>query len=98
MSRVRQFFAPNPLTYRLPRLAIKLTLGITSGFLGTRESPPGYRRRLSPEAHFSHDCLPGQADTPKQSLEARIRAEVINPQISFDVPGEFQGLFLVGSF
>jgi hypothetical protein len=60
------------------------------------------RATTSPKAHFSHDCLPGslrgQADTPKQSLEARVRAEVINPQISFEVPGEVQGLFLVGFF
>lgn len=98
---MRQFFAPNPNTCGFQGLRSSY-LGIASGLFVTRESLPGYRRRLSPKAHFSHDCLRGslrrQADTPKQFLEARVRAEVINPQISFEVPGEFQGLFLVGFF
>ena len=42
--------------------------------------------------------LGGQADTAEQSLEARVRAEVINPQVSLEVPGHFQGSLLISFF
>ncbi len=40
----------------------------------------------------------GQADTAKQVLEARVGAEVVNPQISFDMPTDLQGSLLVSFF
>jgi len=35
---------------------------------------------------FPARALGGQADTAKQALEARVRAEAINPQVSFEKP------------
>jgi hypothetical protein len=44
------------------------------------------------------DKLTGQAGPTKQELEARVGAEIINPQVSFEMPGHFQGLLLESSF
>jgi len=38
------------------------------------------------------------ADTAHQVLKARVRAEIVDPQVSFEVPRDIQGSLLVSSF
>jgi hypothetical protein len=38
------------------------------------------------------------ADAAHQVLKARVRAEIVDPQVSFEVPRDIQGSLLVGFF
>jgi hypothetical protein len=86
-----------------PELSASLTLGL----LPACPSLINYRQRCqvwrtissgSCSGQGGAGSLGGQADTAEQSLEARVRAEVINPQVSLEVPGHFQGSLLISFF
>jgi hypothetical protein len=44
------------------------------------------------------DNLLREANSPQQFFEARVRPEIVNPQVRFEVPGDIQGSLLVSSF
>src|ERR1700688_1363533 len=69
------------------RHKIKATLRKQRGLFLFVESFDPARRTLVAQIHAA-----------KQAVEARVRAEAINPQISFDVPRHFQRPFAVSSF
>jgi hypothetical protein len=44
------------------------------------------------------DNLLREANSPQQCFEPRVRPEIVNPQVRFEVPGDIQGSLLVSSF
>jgi hypothetical protein len=51
------------------------------------------RRVYPPESNLLRE-----ANSPHQVLKARVRAEIVDPQVSFEVPRDIQGFLLVSPF